>query len=173
MQTNHHPVLALPKIQQIWVGGNNVGGAVYGSIIVIAVIGAWHADTEATAMEALTSTLATVVVFWFAHVYAHWVAEGIASNGDTRQQIYKALAHDWPIVQSCALPALVLLTAPCGWLTDHAAMRFAMGGGVGNLFLYGLWAARTSGRPWWRALPIASFIALMGLGIVVLEIKLG
>ena len=63
MSETHRAPAILSLRQRLWVGGDNVGAAVYGSIIGIAVTGAWHADPTATAQEALLSSMATALVF--------------------------------------------------------------------------------------------------------------
>lgn len=150
-----------------------MGAAVYGTIIVVAVIGAWHADPSALAHEALLSVLATVLVFWVAHAYAHFLAEGLPRGQLATHLVRDALAHDWPIVQSCTAPGITLGLGALGGLPDVHAMRLAMGIGVLTLWIYSLWAAKQGGRSWGQALLLATAMASLGAVIVVLEIRLG
>ena len=98
---------------------------------------------------------------------------GIGARDTTLRKTHQALVHDWPIVHSSLVPCAVLFWPGMGLIEDHVAMRWAMGLGVSNLWIFGLWAAWSGGRSWLQAIPIATGIALLGLGIVVLEIRLG
>ncbi len=150
-----------------------MGAAVYGTIIVVAVIGAWHADQSALAHEALISVLATVLVFWIAHAYSHFLAVGLPHGHFAIHQVRDALVHDWPIVQSCTVPLTALGLGALGWISDVHAMRLAMGVGIFALWTYSLWAAKQGGRSWVQAIPLATGMAALGAGIVLLEIRLG
>lgn len=174
-----HDELTTPQLEnrsylmvRTLIGGMNVASAVYGTVITLAVIGAWYADKTSGALETLLSVVATLVVFWVAHAYAHVVGQGLPV-GDSRWHIKHAFQHDWPIVQSGFLPILVLGFGELGVMGERVAMLIALGAGILLLSLFCLTMARAAGRNWQQALGITGILVALGILVVVLEINLG
>src|SRR6185437_4586702 len=64
--------------------GRRVADAIYGTILVLAVVAALSKDEQATAGAILGGALATSVVFWIVHVYAEVLdreVEGATAGG--------------------------------------------------------------------------------------------
>lgn len=161
------------RTAQLVAGGANVGGGVYGTVLVLAVIGAWYADPTSEALETLISVLLTVAVFWIAHAYSHVVAHGVARGRASPAEIRASLADDWPIVQVAAAPGLALALGALGLIGQRAALVTAIVVAVAQLLVFGLLMARTGGRSWPRALAVAAVLGALGLLVAGLEISLG
>lgn len=161
----------LPKslsISRKLAGGMNVSSGIYGMIITIAVIGAWYADPTSGAFETLLSVLATLIVFWIAHVYSH-----IATSNLTKTEIFHAFKQDWPIVQTGLLPLCVLALGTIDLLPERTSLllAIAMSGIVLTFFCFT--TALTTGRTRMQALVLSVVMLMFGLFIAILEIKLG
>lgn len=154
-------------------GGTHIASAVYGIVISLAVIGAWYADPTSGALETLTSVLATLVVFWIAHTYAHVVGQGLAIGKASFPQIGEALRHDWPIVQSGFLPIAVLALGSLELIEERLSMLLAIVAGGLVLTVLSIAMARAAGRTWLQSLWLSSILVVLGIFVAVLEIKLG
>lgn len=163
---------SVPSLLAGAAGGSNLGGAVYGTVLVIAVLGAWYADDTAEVGDALLSLLSTVAVFWLAHAYAHVFAAGLQPGETTTGRIRPAIVHDWPIAQAAILPSLVMLAGVLGLVDGRQAMLAGLGAAVLSLFLFGLAMARAGGRTWPQAALTSAVLGCLGLGIAVLEVML-
>ncbi len=149
-------------------GGKNVSSGIYGTIITIAVIGAWYADPTSGAFETLLSVLATLIVFWIAHVYSH-----VATSGLTRTDILHAFQQDWPIVQTGLLPLIVLGFGSLDLFAERSSLLLAIAVGGVLLAFFCFTTARGNGRSRVQSLGLAIIMLIFGMFIAVLEIKLG
>lgn len=154
-------------------GGTNVGGAVYGTVLVIGVLGAWNADETSGTMETLISLDATLLVFWIAHAYAHILTQGLAYSESALPQMREALIHDWPIMHAGIIPSLILAFGAFGTFSDRIGLAAALCASVLSLLGFGLILARAGGRTWLVSAVVALFMGCLGLLIAVLEIRLG
>lgn len=143
--------------------------AIYGTIAAMAVIaGTAGSDSHA---KPLALTVATLFVFWLAHVYAHALSHHL--RGARRLQwsvVRQAMAEERPLLEG-PLPLLVLLAmGRFGVLDERLAIRLALWLGVAQLFAWGVLYAR---RQRWSRLPAVTagvVNALFGLLIVILEV---
>ena len=101
-------------------------GAIYGTIAAMAVIAGTAKSSEHG--EALGLTIATLLVFWLAHVYAHALAHHLQGARRLDWSVVRAaMAEEWSLLQG-PVPLLVLTWAssgswrsvrpsgwPCGW----------------------------------------------------------
>ena len=63
----------------------NPARAIYGTILVMAVITALSHDDSVTSAQLIAGVLATTFVFWIAHVYAEVLGTRLAGDGDARR----------------------------------------------------------------------------------------
>jgi hypothetical protein len=154
-------------------GGHHVASAIYGAVIALAVIGAWYADTTSGALETLLSLAATLTVFWIAHAYAHVAGQGLAEGDAIGPHVRSAMRGDWPIVQSGALPAIVLGLGALGWLPERPSMVVAMVAAALLLAVFTAAMARAGGRSWGQSLGLALLLTALGGLVAVLEVLLG
>lgn len=132
------------------------------------MIGAWCADPTSGALETLLSVLATLIVFWIAHVYSHIVASGLVKT-----QIMPAFKQDWPIVQSGFIPLLILGLGAIELIDERFSLLLAIAVSGILLALFCLTMTRSAGRNWTQTLVLTFIMLMFGIFIAVLEIKLG
>lgn len=155
-------------IARKFAGGENVSSGIYGSIITIAVIGAWYADPTSGSFETLLSVLATLIVFWIAHVYSH-----VATSKLTKNDIIHAFKQDWPIVQTALLPLVVLGLGSLELFEERTSLLLAIAASGSLLALFCFTTARANGRNGVQSLGLAVVMLALGIFIAALEIKLG
>jgi hypothetical protein len=145
--------------------------AIYGTIIATAVIGAGAGYTPLNKVLALT--VATLVIFWLAHVYTQTLAHHL--RGGTRLRwatVKEAMAEEGPMLFAPALSVVFLLLGVLGLLEDHTATRLAIWAGVAQLAGWGIVYARRQGWGWRTAAVAGAINGAFGLVIVVLEVLL-
>jgi hypothetical protein len=144
-------------------------GAIYGTIAAMAVIAGTARSAEHG--EALWLTVATLFVFWLAHVYAHALAHHL--RGAKRLDwsvVQAAMVEEWALLQG-PVPLLVLLSlGELGVLEERQAIRLALWLGVVELVTWGVLYARRQSWRWLTALTAGAINGLFGLVIVVLEV---
>ena len=89
----------------------NPARAIYGTILVMAVITALSHDDSVTSAQLIAGVLATTFVFWVAHVYAEVLGTRLAGDGGrpTLANVTVAARGQWPLVEAALLPVLCLL----------------------------------------------------------------
>ncbi len=133
-----------------------------------AIAGTAHDPTPG---RVLALTVATLAVFWLAHVYAHALAHHLRG----RKQL------DWPAIRAAMaeerallegpLPMLVLLVCGrIGLLAERLAVTLALWAGVAQLVGWGLAYARRQGWGWPTATTAGMVNGTFGLAIVALEV---
>ena len=144
-------------------------GAIYGTIAAMAVIAGTAKSAEHG--HALELTIATLLVFWLAHVYAHALAHHL--RGAKRLDwsvVTTAMAEEWALLQG-PVPLLVLLAlGELGVLGERQAVRLALWLGVVELVAWGILYARRQRWRWLTALTAGAVNGLFGLVIVILEV---
>ena len=120
-----------------------IAGAVYGTIVVLGVLAAGSDSASIDAWELDVLMVATVLVLWVAHVYAHALAASLASGLRLDAAAITSLARrEIPIVLAAVGPALVLLLGVFGLVSDEAAAWLAVGVGSLTLAIMGFRYAR-------------------------------
>jgi hypothetical protein len=144
-------------------------GAIYGTIAAMAVIAG--AATDPAHGKALGLTIATLFVFWLAHVYAQTLVHHL--RGAVRPDwaaARAAMAEERPLLEG-PVPMLALLAlGELGVLDEHRAVRLALWLGVIELVAWGILYARGQRWGWPAALVAGAVNGLFGLLIVVLEV---
>jgi hypothetical protein len=145
----------------------SVAGAIYGSILVTAVI-AGFSEHHAPASEIFASVVATSVVFWLAHVYAEALATSATGGRALSLHLIRVLmAQEWPLVEAAALPLVPLTAAWIGLISTDTGVSIALGLGVFDLFAWGFNLGRRRGA----RLPLVSGLFAAALGLVVVALK--
>jgi hypothetical protein len=147
----------------------DTAGAIYGTIAAMAVI-AGAAASQAHG-KTLYLTVATLLVFWVAHVYAQALSHHL--KGATRLDwaiVRAAMAEEWPLIQG-PLPLLIVLAlGRVGVLEERTSIRVALWLGVANLVAWGYVYARSRQWRWHTAVTAGAVNGLLGLAIVLLEV---
>ncbi|HTE68142.1 MAG TPA: hypothetical protein VK942_05195 [Actinomycetes bacterium] len=144
-------------------------GAIYGTIAAMAVIAG--AATDPAHGKALGLAIATLFVFWLAHVYAQTLAHHL--RGAVRPDwaaVRAAMAEERSLLEG-PVPMLALLAlGELGVLDGQRAVRLALWLGVIELVTWGILYARGQRWGWLPALTAGAINGLFGLFIVVLEV---
>jgi len=155
---------------------NNPGATIYGTIVAAAIV-ATEGSTEASIAEIAGSVLATLFVYWLAHVYSDQLAQhATADEGEpsrpSMREILDALGEEWGIVASGVGLVLVLVIVGLGGGGQPLAVNVALVCSVLELVAWGALAARRArlGAFWVVLYTIVS--AAFGAAICVLKVVL-
>jgi hypothetical protein len=145
------------------------GAAVYGSVLVAALVAAeFESGVDARAM---TLTLAaTTIVFWLAHVWSHAIGERVAGGAVTPRRLRSLAAGQWPLVEAGLVPAALLALAWAGVYSRDTGAELALAAALLQLFGWGFLAAWRPGQPLGVALLSALVTGALGAAIVALEV---
>jgi hypothetical protein len=150
-------------------GTPDTPGAIYGTIAAMAVIAGAARDPGHGKL--LSLTVATLFVFWLAHVYAQALAHHL--RGARRLEwgaVRAAMVEELPLLVGPA-PLLALLALErLGVLEATLAVRLALWLGVAELVGWGIAYARRQGWSPLTALTAGAVNGLLGLAIVALEV---
>jgi hypothetical protein len=147
----------------------DTAGAIYGTIAAMAVIAGAAGDPSHA--KPLSLTVATLFVFWLAHVYAQALSHHLRGARRLKwSAVRTAMAEERPLLEG-PLPLLaVLALGPLGVLDEHLAVRLALWLGVAQLLAWGILYARRQRWSWVTAVTAGAVNGLFGLLIVVLEV---
>jgi hypothetical protein len=148
----------------------NPRGAVYGTIVATAVIAA-TAGHEPPGLV-LAATVATLLVFWLAHMYADFLDHGLRQPGLGVRVLLASMARELSMLAAPALSVLFLLLGALGALDERLAVRLALWSGVVQLTGWGIEVGRRRGQGWLTALLTGLVNGTFGLVIVLLEVLL-
>jgi hypothetical protein len=147
----------------------DTAGAIYGTIVAMAVIAGTAADPGHG--KALWLTLATLSVFWLAHVYAQTLSHHL--KGARRLEwpaVKAAMVEERPLLEGPVPLLLVLVLGELHVLEGPTAVRLALWFGVAELVTWGILYARRQRWGWPAAITAGTVNGLLGLAIVLLEV---
>lgn len=144
--------------------------AIYGSIIVTALIGALWGD-HISARTMTVQLIATMTVFFLAHTWAAVAGERLHTGHRLSTSRVLALARaQWPMIEAGFAPIFALTLAWVGLIEYRTGAKLAIAIGVVQLFAWGfVLGQRVYGRRL-GALLSAAGNGLLGLTLVALEI---
>lgn len=150
--------------------GERLGGFVYGTIVVLAVVVAGAKAYPKQPGHVAVVVFVTTGVFWLAHVYSEALAHSVTRNEHLSWAELKGIArNEAAIMEAAVLPIAALLLGSIGLLSASAAGWTAVGAGLAVLAIQGVVFARAErlGR-----LGTAVVVALnLGLGLVLVALK--
>jgi hypothetical protein len=149
----------------------NPRGAIYGTIVATAVIGAAAAGGKSPA-GILAATVATLLVFWLAHVYADFLDHGLRHGRSDLRLLASIMGQELSMLAAPAPSVLFLLLGAVGLFGERLAVLLALWNGVVQLVAWGIDAGRRRGQAWPGALLTGLVNGAFGLVIVVLEVSL-
>jgi hypothetical protein len=150
----------------------NYKAAVYGSVVVAALLGALRAE-DADAHHMALAVISTTVVFWLAHVWAGVVSERLVlGHGYIRHHFRDQAKEEWPLVQAGFVPVFPLLLGWAGVVADDTASDVAMAFAIVQLVAWGFAVGRRSHEGRGLALLSGVVTGALGVVIVLLEIAL-
>jgi hypothetical protein len=162
---------ASPPWRRLAIVAANPRGAIYGTIVASAVIAAAAAAGKSPD-RILAITVATLLVFWLAHVYAHLLDHQVRHDRTRWQVLASIMIQELSMVAAPALSILFLLLGTLGVLNEPQAVRLALWTGVVQLFGWGIEAGRRRGRAWPAALLAGLINGVFGVVIIILEVLL-
>ncbi|MFE7843565.1 hypothetical protein ACFUTX_00065 [Microbacterium sp. NPDC057407] len=148
-----------------WVSRALNAEAVYGTVLTAGLISAFSLyDPGLPAL--IARTVATVAVFWGAHVYAE-----IVGNRDLSwpEAIREALQRSAGLLWALIVPIGCLGVAAALQLSLDAAVDVSLWGAVITLALLGWWAARQRNAPALTKILTSAGTAGLGLALIVLK----
>ncbi len=151
--------------------GERLEGFIYGTIVALAVLVAGARAFPQEAGHIAVLVVATMVVFWLAHVYAHALGRSVARDRRlTLVELRDLARHEWAIVEAALLPAIPLLLAAIGLVATSVAVWLALGTGLAVLAAEGLLFARVERLGWLGTVAVVS--ANLSLGALLIALKL-
>jgi hypothetical protein len=159
-----------PRSRWLAMLGGNPRGAIYGTVVATAIIAATagHESPEGI----LVATVATLLVFWLAHVYADFLDHRLRQAEFDLKVVPAIMAKELSMLAAPALSILFLLLGALGLLDEGLAVRLALWNGVAQLVGWGIEVGRRRGLSWPTALLAGVVNGVFGVGIVVLEVLL-
>jgi hypothetical protein len=164
------PVLETVDLSRV-ARGERLGGFIYGTIIVLAVVLAGARAYPDGPGHVAVLVAVTAVVFWLAHVYAHTLAHSVAKGEHLSLAELRYIATREGSIVTSALPSVAaLLLAAVGLISMRAAVWIAFGLGLGVLAAQGIIFARVERLGFLATLVVVT--VNLGLGVVLVGLKL-
>jgi hypothetical protein len=146
-------------------------GAIYGTIVYLTILVLLEED-RTDPEDAAAILIATALVFWLAHVYAHLVPR-IAQEGRLLTGRFRETALDQVgVLVAVTVPLTPLVLAILDVVGDQAAFRAGIAAGVLSLAAFAIREARAAGVGWGRSIEIAAILLIAGVGLLWLEVSL-
>jgi hypothetical protein len=115
--------------------------------------------------------LATTVVLWLAHVYAHALGESVARDRRlTVSELRHVARHEGAIVEAALIPCAALFLGALGLISTRFATWLALAAGLAVLAVEGFVFARVERMGWRGTLAIVS--VNLALGVTLIGLKL-
>ncbi len=148
---------------------DSYAAAIYGSIVAAALLSAFR-DVHEPPVATAASLLATVVVFWLAHVWSQITGQRIYDGTSfTPGRAWEIARAAWPLVASGAAPAVVLLVGAAVGISDRGASSCALALCWIQLAGWGFAVGRRASDRWEYATLSALVNFLLGVAVVGLE----
>ena len=151
--------------------GERLAGFVYGTILTLSVVVAGarafpHDPAHVAELVAVTS-----LVFWLAHVYAHWLGESVSHGKHLSfDELRRVISREWSLVEAAVPPIVALLLGAAGLLSERAAVWLAFALGLGVLFVEGIVFVRVERLGLVSGVLVV--LANLGFGILLVALKL-
>ncbi|MFG1622633.1 hypothetical protein [Kribbella sp. NPDC049227] len=153
-------------------GPSDYAGAIYGSLLAASVVaGTGPGEEPPHPGQLVALLLATGVVFWLSHVYAHLVGERSTGALLSPRKFRVAARRDWPIVQAAVPPAAAAGIGALVGLSDSGAAWLALLVAVGSQLGWALYVAASAGATPRRM--VAAGVINLFLGLVLVLLKAG
>ncbi|MEU4293572.1 hypothetical protein AB0E63_35570 [Kribbella sp. NPDC026596] len=149
---------------------SDYAGAIYGSLLAASVVaGTGPGEEPPHPAELIVLLLATGLVFWLSHVYAHLVGEPSAGALRSAKQFRVAARRDWPIVQAAVPPAVAVGVGVLLGMSDAGAAWLALAVAVGSQLGWAMYVAIRAGATGGRL--VATAVINLFLGLVIVGLK--
>jgi hypothetical protein len=154
---------------QAQLDGKQAIHGIYVELVVLAVIIALEGKRTSDS-DVLLSLFGAIVAIALAELYAYYVGTMIASGRKpSRREFLAAVGDTAGSLLAIAPPVLLVVLGVAGVLRLETGFTAATWVGVGVIGGYALIAHRRTGLSTRRSIPPAVFVALIGLGLVLLK----
>lgn len=151
--------------------GERLGGFIYGTIIVLAVVVAGSKAYPHEPGHIAVLALITAFVFWIAHVYANALGHSVAHDERISLGELKYIARREASMIEAALPPVgALLLAVLGVLSTRSAVWAALGLGLAVLAAQGIAFARLERLGWLGTVVVVTVNLILGLALIALKV---
>jgi hypothetical protein len=151
--------------------GERLGGFIYGTIIVLAVVVAGARAYPSAMGHVAGLVLVTVFVLWIAHVYSHALAYSVGRDEHLSIAELRDIArHEASIIEAAVPPIGALLLGELGIINERTAVWLALGLGLAVLATQGFRFARLERLG--RLATVVVVAVNMGLGLLIVGLKL-
>jgi len=151
--------------------GERLGGFIYGTIVVLAVVVAGARAYPHAAGHIAALVMVTTVALWLAHVYAHGLAHSVARDEHlSLAELGHIARREGSIVEAAVPPVAALLLGAVGLISTKAAVWAALGLGLVVLSAQGISFARVERLGWLGTLGVIA--ANLSLGLLLISLKL-
>ncbi len=151
--------------------GERLGGFLYGTIVVLAVVVAGARAYPQGAGHIAVLVVVTTGVLWLAHVYAHGLAHSVAYDQHlSRAELSRIAWREGAIVEAALPPVAALLLGALGVVSTQVAVWAALVLGLVVLAAQGVVFARVERLAWLGTLVVIA--ANLGLGVLIIGLKL-
>jgi hypothetical protein len=151
--------------------GERLGGFIYGTIVVLAVVVAGAKAYPHDAARIAAVAVVTSVALWLAHVYAHALGHSVAHDEHlSLTELGRIARREGSIVEAAVPPVGALLLGAFGVISTHAAVWAAIALGLGVLAVQGVEFARVEKLGWAGTIGVVA--ANLALGGLLIALKL-
>jgi hypothetical protein len=151
-------------------GPSDYAGAIYGSLLAASVVaGTGPGQEPPQPGQLIALLLATGVVFWLSHVYAHLVGERSSGALMSLREFRAAARREWPIVQAAVPPAAAAGIGALLGMSNAGAAWLALAVAVGSQLGWALYVAASAGAT--RSRMVAAGVINLVLGLVIVLLK--
>jgi hypothetical protein len=150
----------------------NPSGAIYGAIVIGALLAAESGQHESY-LDTIASAVIATALYWLAHSYASVLGRRLSEQERlTGSGLLQALVHDWALVRGASIPLLALLVGCAAGATQQTAVTVALWATVASLVAFELIAGIRSRARASELVLETSVGVVMGVAILALKIVL-
>jgi hypothetical protein len=140
----------------------------YGLIVTGAVLGA--APDSVTLGHLVLALVGTVIVYWAADTYVHWMAtRAVRGRSLDPRERREAVRDGLPLIAACTIPVVVLVAELVLSVSTERAVRIAMLVNIALLLGVGWEISTSGGLVGWRRAGSVLGTGLLGVAMIVLK----
>jgi hypothetical protein len=144
---------------------------VYGLIVGGAVLAT--APEDFRLVRVAFSLFATLVVYWAAETYVHWITvRTLAGRALTRTELGEVVRDGWPLVAACGVPVAFLAAEALFQVETALAVDLALALNAVLLFIVGWRMGRASNLTGLSLVVASAAAGLLGVAMIALKIGL-
>ena len=152
--------------------GGGIASTVYGTVVVMATLTAAYA-TQKDPWRLAVLVWTTAAVLWFAHLYAHGLAESVEQRRRLSiDELADVARRELGILLAAVVPSSALLLGALGVLKESSCVWVALGLGLVILGAEGVRYARLERLGRAATLGMVSANVAVGLLVVVLKVAI-